>query len=115
MPEEQEMKNEPESLDEFIAEAKKQRQLNVRIAIVGVPDTSPFRIRVEAYNRYFFDTVTHDLDIMKEYQKILTAKGFKVVLVERQFTPGNKIPTEIVNMMKAANKAGIKKKRRSLR
>lgn len=102
---------EPESLEEFMAEAKSQRQTKVRIAIVGVPDLPPFRIRVEAYNKLNFDTVTTDLGIMAEYEKKLKANGFKAVVVERQFVPGNNIPNEIIGVMKAARKAGLKQKR----
>lgn len=74
----------PQNLDEFIHEARSQGQRRIRIAIVGDPSMKPWTVRVEAYNKLYFETESEDAAIFEELQSKLRNSGFDTSLVTRQ-------------------------------
>ena len=101
----------PQSLDEFILEAKKQYQRKIRIAIVGDPSLRPWKIRVEAYNQLYFDVESENANIFNELHAKLTTAGFQATIITRQPHEG-KLDPALVEVFSKFPASGIDKKRR---
>lgn len=96
----------PQNLDEFIHEAQSQHQRRLRIAIVGDPTVKPWVVRIEAYNKLYFDISTDDQNIFSELHSKLSSSGFEVTLIERQPYEG-KLDPEILQVYTKLKPTGL--------